>query len=144
MPAGPVSASRSPRPRERLSNRMQLALYRCGIAKPISNAPGLSDGTASATSRTPSTFVIPCPRSAAALASCLVFRHKQRRHRAQTRIVDPPPAGDVAMGKIHQAELHMLGEFFVPVGAGARRRHQLLHDRLALGLVTSEACANVT
>ena len=42
------------------------------------------------------------------------------------------------MGKIHQAEFHVVGECLVPVGAGARRRHQLLHDRLALGLVTGE------
>ena len=37
----------------------------------------------------------------------------------------------------------MFGEMFVPVGAGARRRHQLLHDRLALGLVAGERRRNV-
>ena len=42
------------------------------------------------------------------------------------------------MGEIHRAKLHMLREFLVPVGAGACRRHQLLHDRLALALVARQ------
>ena len=47
-------------------------------------------------------------------------------------IVDAAGAGDVAIGEIHQIELHVLGEMLVPVGAGARGGDQLLHDRLAL------------
>ena len=77
------------------------------------------------------------------LSPRVIPRHELRRHRAQPCVVDPSRAGDIAIGKIHQAEPHVLGEFFVPVGAGARCRHQFLHDRLALALVAGERGGNI-
>src|SRR6266481_589436 len=48
-----------------------------------------------------------------------ITRHEGGRHRAQPRIVDPPRAGDVAVGEVHWIEPHVLCEVLIPVGTGA-------------------------
>src|ERR1700743_2258833 len=94
------------------------------MLNPISRAPGLSRGTPSA---------ISCAMTRI-LSRGLITRHEARRQPAQPRIVDPPRAGDVAIGEVHQAELHVVGVFLVPVGAGARGGGEFSYDRLWLCL----------